>query len=57
MQQFIKEANIRLFEARLAETTDPRERAELLKLLSEEKAKPITPANSPGAHPGTRGEP
>ena len=45
MEEFIRDANIRLFETKLAETTDPKERAELLKLLAEEKAKQITPAD------------
>lgn len=44
MQNFIREQNIRLFQAKLAETTDAEDRAELLKLLAEEEAKPVTAA-------------
>jgi hypothetical protein len=52
MQQFIKEANIRLFEAKLTETNDPKERAEIRRLLAAERATPITPANNPAPGPG-----
>ena len=51
MQQFIKEANIRLFEARLADTTDPDERAEILRLLAKERAKPDTREQNPSPRP------
>lgn len=51
MQRFIEDANIRLFEAKLAETTDSKERTEVLRLLAAEKAKPVPPANDPGPSP------
>jgi hypothetical protein len=43
MEKFIHEENLKLFQARLAETTDPEKRQMLLKLLAEEEAKDEPP--------------
>jgi hypothetical protein len=39
MKKFIHEENMKLFREQLAETTDPKKRQMLLKLLAEEEAK------------------
>ena len=55
MENFIREQNIRLLQAKLAETTDPADRAKLLRLLATEEARPVIPdkAHVMGPKPGS----
>lgn len=46
MENFIKEQNIRLLRAKLAETPDPAEREVLLRLLAEQEGKTVPPGQS-----------
>jgi hypothetical protein len=48
MKKFIHEENLKLFRKQLAETTDPKRRQMLLKLIEEEEAKDIALGNSQG---------
>lgn len=48
MPEFIEQTNIRLYEAKLAETTDPDERERIQRLLAEERTRPVTPVRTPG---------